>query len=77
MEQTKNVFNAKTHSKFQSALETSYLSRLERLRHGKSALKNLQTGKQIGYFKIGKEIGIGNFSSVKIGVHILSKGIHI
>lgn len=31
-------------------------------------------GKRIGLYTIGKELGTGNFSKVKLGVHVLAKG---
>ena len=33
-----------------------------------------ESKKQIGFFKTVKDIGIGNFSSVKLGINVLSKG---
>lgn len=31
-------------------------------------------GKRIGFYKLGKELGAGNFSKVKLGFHVLTKG---
>ena len=31
--------------------------------------------KLISFYKIGREIGAGNFSQVKVGLHLLTKGI--
>ena len=36
--------------------------------------KEIVLGKLIGFYRIGDEIGIGNFSKVKRGVHLLTKG---
>jgi len=31
-------------------------------------------GRRIGFYRILKDIGLGNFSRVKLGVHLLAKG---
>lgn len=31
-------------------------------------------GRRIGFYKLGKELGAGNFSKVKLGVHVLTQG---
>lgn len=31
-------------------------------------------GKRIGFYRLGKELGAGNFSKVKLGIHVLTKG---
>jgi len=31
-------------------------------------------GRRIGFYRIIKDIGLGNFSLVKLGVHLLAKG---
>lgn len=37
--------------------------------------KEIVLGKLIGFYRLGDEIGTGNFSKVKRGVHLLTKGI--
>lgn len=36
--------------------------------------KEVALGKRIGFYRLGKELGCGNFSKVKLGVHVLTKG---
>ncbi len=33
-----------------------------------------KAGRRIGFYRILKDIGIGNFSRVKLGLHLLAKG---
>jgi serine/threonine-protein kinase NIM1 len=35
---------------------------------------NDATCKRIGFYTIGNELGSGNFSQVKLGIHLLTKG---
>ena len=35
-----------------------------------------QAGRRIGFYRIQKDIGVGNFSRVKLGLHLLAKGIN-
>lgn len=37
-------------------------------------VKELTLGKRIGFYRIRGEIGSGNFSQVKLGIHSLTKG---
>jgi len=34
----------------------------------------VNAGKRIGFYLLDKDIGLGNFSRVKLGVHLLAKG---
>ncbi|VDM27057.1 unnamed protein product [Toxocara canis] len=36
-------------------------------------LQEVALGKRIGFYRLGKELGAGNFSKVKLGVHVLTK----
>ena len=40
-------------------------------------LKELALGRRIGFYRIRGELGIGNFSRVKMGVHVLTKGTYL
>jgi len=42
-------------------------------------LKEITLGKRIGFYRIRGELGSGNFSQVKMGIHALTKGgyLHI
>ena len=50
----------------------------ERLSHDLSndakCIKEITLGKRIGFYRIRGELGTGNFSQVKLGIHALSKG---
>ncbi|KAI6184183.1 hypothetical protein M3Y97_00569000 [Aphelenchoides bicaudatus] len=35
--------------------------------------KEVALGKRIGFYRLGKELGCGNFSKVRLGVHVLTK----
>ncbi|XP_041041298.1 serine/threonine-protein kinase NIM1-like [Carcharodon carcharias] len=41
--------------------------------HDERAVKEVTLGKRIGFYRIRGEIGSGNFSQVKLGVHLLTK----
>ncbi len=44
------------------------------LKHNSIYTKEILLGKLVGFYRIGDEIGKGNFSKVKRGVHLLTKG---
>ena len=54
------------------------LSAFERLSNDLSndqrVLKEITLGKRIGFYRIRGELGSGNFSQVKLGIHALTKG---
>ena len=37
-------------------------------------LKEITLGKRIGFYRIRGDLGSGNFSQVKLGIHVLTKG---
>ena len=37
--------------------------------------EEVKAGRRIGFYRIVKNIGLGNFSKVKLGVHLLAKGM--
>ncbi|VDL74403.1 unnamed protein product [Nippostrongylus brasiliensis] len=39
--------------------------------------KEVALGKRIGFYRLGKELGAGNFSKVKLGIHVLTKGMFV
>lgn len=39
-------------------------------------LREITLGKRIGFYRIRGELGSGNFSQVKLGIHSLTKGGH-
>lgn len=41
---------------------------------GHRVVRELTVGRRIGFYKIRGEIGCGNFSHVKLGIHALTKG---
>ncbi len=54
------------------------LTPYERLSHDlgndQKFLKEITLGKRIGFYRIRGELGTGNFSQVKMGIHSLTKG---
>jgi len=47
------------------------------LSNDQRCLKEITLGKRIGFYRIRGELGTGNFSQVKMGIHALVKGNHI
>lgn len=47
---------------------------LELLASDPNYQREVSLGNRIGFYKLGKELGAGNFSKVKLGVHVLTKG---
>lgn len=45
------------------------------LNNDRTALKEITLGKRIGFYRIRNELGTGNFSQVKMGLHVLTKGL--
>ncbi|PIK59762.1 putative serine/threonine-protein kinase NIM1 [Apostichopus japonicus] len=43
------------------------------LNNDRTALKEITLGKRIGFYRIRNELGTGNFSQVKMGLHVLTK----
>ena len=58
------------HNLHVSAYEKALLD----LAHDKKLERDLAVGRQIGFYRIRGELGSGNFSHVKLGVHILTRG---
>lgn len=42
--------------------------------HDEKTVKEMALGKRIGLYRLRGEIGSGNFSQVKLGIHVLTKG---
>jgi len=53
---------------------SAYEQALLDLAHDKKLERDLAVGRQIGFYRIRGELGSGNFSQVKLGVHILTRG---
>lgn len=47
------------------------------LKHNPNYAKEITLGKLVGFYRIGSEIGTGNFSQVKLGLHLLTKGLFL
>jgi hypothetical protein len=47
---------------------------ISNLKNNPNYLKETSLSKLIGFYRIGSEIGTGNFSQVKLGLHLLTKG---
>ena len=44
------------------------------LGHDSKCIKELRQGTRIGFYRLAREIGKGNFSQVRLGNHVLTKG---
>jgi len=58
------------HNLRTSAYEKAVLD----LAHDKKLERDLAVGRQVGFYRIRGELGSGNFSQVKLGIHILTRG---
>jgi len=56
---------------------SAYEKALLDLAHDKKMERDLAVGRQVGFYRIRGEIGSGNFSQVKLGIHILTRGAFI
>uniref|UniRef100_A0AC35U6P9 Protein kinase domain-containing protein n=1 Tax=Rhabditophanes sp. KR3021 TaxID=114890 RepID=A0AC35U6P9_9BILA len=54
-------------------IQTTYQTILSLYANDPSYQKEVALGKRIGMYRLGKELGVGNFSKVKLGVHVLTK----
>ncbi|KAI6172088.1 hypothetical protein M3Y98_00934400 [Aphelenchoides besseyi] len=50
-----------------------YEKTLSSLAHDLTFQKEVALGKRIGFYRLGKELGCGNFSKVRLGVHVLTR----
>ena len=53
---------------------TAYERLSSDLSNDQRVLKEITLGKRIGFYRIRGELGTGNFSQVKLGIHALTKG---
>ncbi|KAF1767253.1 hypothetical protein GCK72_007212 [Caenorhabditis remanei] len=53
--------------------KTQYERAIEQLNNDPMVHKEVALGRRIGFYRLGKELGAGNFSKVKLGVHQLTK----
>lgn len=54
-------------------LPTKYDKLVDSIKNNPEYKKEILLNKLIGFYRIGSEIGIGNFSKVKLGLHLLTK----
>lgn len=43
--------------------------------HNEKMVNDLILGRRVGFYELRGEIGQGNFSSVRLGIHALTKGL--
>ncbi|TMS32381.1 hypothetical protein L596_000228 [Steinernema carpocapsae] len=55
-----------------TGLQLPYDRILYQLAHDPNCQRDVSLGRRIGFYKLGKELGQGNFSKVKLGVHVLT-----
>ena len=53
---------------------TPYQRLLDSLQFDPKAQLELALGKRVGFYSLRGELGCGNFSRVKVGIHALTKG---
>lgn len=51
-----------------------YHSTLHMMANDISYQREVSLGKRVGFYRIGKELGSGNFSKVKLAIHVLTNG---
>lgn len=44
--------------------------------HNEKVVNDLMLGRRVGFYELRGEIGQGNFSTVKLGIHALTKGLN-
>lgn len=49
---------------------------MQDMSQNEKVVRELTLGKRIGFYRLRGEIGSGNFSQVKLGIHALTKGRH-
>lgn len=74
-------YDASTQSTSKLVVEPQrerYLTMYERLSYelanDRKCQKEITLGKRIGFYRLRGQLGSGNFSQVKLGVHILTRG---
>lgn len=55
---------------------TPFEKLMQDMSQNEKVVKELTLGKRIGFYRVRGEIGSGNFSQVKLGIHSLTKGRH-
>jgi len=53
---------------------TPFEKLMQDMSQNEKVVKELTLGKRIGFYRVRGEIGSGNFSQVKLGIHSLTKG---
>jgi len=75
----RNVSMIERGSQFDSLRNDIHISAYEKalldLAHDKKLERDLAVGRQVGFYRIRGELGSGNFSRVKLGIHILTRGV--
>ncbi|CAP34150.1 Protein CBG16284 [Caenorhabditis briggsae] len=71
---TKSAVSLPVGKEMDSVVEkTLYEKAIEQLNNNPFVTKEVAIGRRIGFYRLGKELGAGNFSKVKLGVHVLTK----
>jgi len=72
--ETGSQLNSPRNNARQDIQVSAYEKALLDLSRDKKLERDLAVGRQIGFYRLRGEIGSGNFSQVKLGVHILTRG---
>lgn len=68
--------NRKNNSEGDESSDSIYHSTLHMMANDMNYQREVSLGKRVGFYRIGKELGSGNFSKVKLAIHVLTKGIN-
>ena len=74
---TKNDHATLQNNEANGPKQTSFEKLVDDLKNNPIYRKEIALERLIGFYKIGNEIGIGNFSQVKLGLHLLTRGFEI
>lgn len=66
--------NKKVAEDEEAQQQTTFGKALYDLTHSDRALDDLMCGRRVGFYELRGEIGSGNFSQVRLGIHDLTKG---
>ena len=65
------------NSNYHKILVSPYEHQLHQLEHDPRTNKEVLLGKRVRFYHIKGTLGTGNFSKVRLGIHLLTKGIII
>ena len=76
LDYNKSVYSNGNHITNGNNAQTTFEKLVDDLKNDPAYKKEMIFERLIGFYRIGSEIGTGNFSQVKLGLHLLTKGIY-